>query len=239
MATIAERALIVISMLGNRTDLQTKVEGWLKASYFEIGMRYDFEELEDTHNTSIVGLNNNNTYPYPTLSISNNNWEVRAIKALTLFGNNNNRVIPLVKKDIKWLDRMPEVLGPPAIFCSYKNSVILHPTPNTDWTLRWRVWLKPRIEPEDNNNNLYMNATEILVPDDWMEVVDYGAAMRGHTDLLERDKAGEIMQLLHGSEDPKTGRRIPGLIGQRLLRRQAESPMNEWGIRPQKRGYTK
>jgi hypothetical protein len=239
MATIAERAVRVLSMLGNRTDLVSKIEGWVRDAYFEFGMKYDFEELEETHNLAITGANNNNTYTYPTLTLNNNSWYVRGIKALTLFGNNNTRVIPLIKKDIKWLDRLPETQGSPAIFCSFKNSIIMHPTPNTDWTLRWRVWLKPRIEIEDNNNNLHMNSTEILLPEDWLELIDYGAALRGHVDLLERDKAGEIMQLLFGSEDPRNGRKIPGLISQRLLRRHAESPMNDWGMRPKRMGYTK
>lgn len=237
MTTIAERAERVIAMLANRTDIRARVEAWLRDAYYELGMSYDFEELEATHNMDVG--NNESTYEYPEVSIANNNWEVRAIKALTLRGNNNNTIIDLTRKTIQWIDRYPEIYDRPVLYAPFRNSIVLHPIPSSNWTLRWRVWLKPRIEIEDNNNNLYMNSTQICLPDDWLEILDYSAALRGHIELLERDKAGEVMQLLFGADDPRTGRRIPGLIKQKMLRKHAESPIGDWGMRPKVRGYTK
>jgi hypothetical protein len=235
MSNIADRAARVVLMLGNRSDIASRANEWVRDSYIELGMGYDFEELEETHNTSIDGNNEEDTYVYPTVSVSINNWEVRAIKALTLHNNNNNnQVIPLVKKDIRWIDKLPPTTGTPAIFCSYKDSVILRPVPDGDWVLRWRVWLKPRIESGNN-----MHTTNILLPDDWMEILDWSAALRGHTELLERDKAAEVMQLLFGAEDQRLGRKVPGLIKQRLLRKHAEIPVDDWGMRPRKRSYTR
>jgi hypothetical protein len=241
--TIAGRESRVVAMLGGRNDVLSRVDNWIRDAYIDLGMSYAFEELEATTSTSVDGANQNNTYDYPTYTDgNNNNWNVRAVKALTMLESNNannNQVLPLVKKPIQWLDRYPTSVGAPTIFCPYKRQVILHPNPSNTydgWILRWRVWLKPRIALDGNNNT--DNNTEILLPDDWMEILDYSSALRGHTELLERDKAGEILQLLHGSEDPRKGRRIVGLIEQKLLQRQAESQYDDWGMRPRIRRYT-
>lgn len=239
MATIADRVARVTAMLGGRTDIASRVENWIRDAYVDLGASYDFEELEQTHNTDVTS--GNNEYAYPTLFLNNNTeqWEVRAIKTLTLRGNGNNRVVPLTRRHITWLDRFPPQNGDPAIYCPYHNNVVIFPTPASDWILRWRVWLKPRIVQTDSNNNIFMNSTPLMMPDDWLEILDYAAAMRGHTELLERDKAAEVMQLLFGAADPRTGRRVPGLIDQKMLKRHAESNQNDYGMRPIKRGYTR
>jgi len=236
MTTIADRATEVLRMLGNRNDLGSRVNEWIRASYVELAMGFDFEELEETHNGTTDAANNTDAYEYPEVSLNNNNWEVRAVKSITLHGNNNNRVLPLVRKDIRWIDKLPLTYGDPAIYCPFKNTIILRPAPSTDWTIRWRVWLKPLIVADNNSD---IGNTEILLPDDWLEIVDLSAAMRGHAALLERDKAAELMQLLYGSEDSRTGRRIPGLIKQKMLRKHAEVGLSEYGINPRVKRYSK
>jgi hypothetical protein len=239
MYKITDRSSRVIAMLGGRTDLQSRVEAWIRDAYIEIGMAYDFEELEEVVETSVDGNNSNNTYDYPAYNDGNNNWETRAVKNLVMLESNNannNQVIPLTKKGIDFVDRLPTAIGRPAIYAPYKRQVVLHPDPSNTydgWLLRWRVWLKPLILAGNNMNN-----TEIHLPDDWLEIIEYSAALRGHTELLERDKAGEILQLLHGSEDPRKGRRVPGLIEQKLLAKHAEARYGDWVIRPKVRSYT-
>jgi len=237
---IADRFGNVKMKLGGRTDLNNNIYDWIGASYSEYAMAYDFEDLEETTTTSIDGNNSNNTYPYPTVTDNNNNdWEVRAVK--NLIGKesenaNNNRTLHLIWKPVKLFDRLPNSTGRPVIYTVYKKQVILHPAPSSDyegWLLKWRVWLKPRFESGNNYAN-----TEIFLPDDWLELVDYGAAMRGHASLLERDKAAEVMQLLYGSFDQRRGHRVPGLIEQKLLMRHAEAPFKDYAMRPKNRRYT-
>jgi hypothetical protein len=241
MYTIEQRTQAVIDMIGGRTDQNNNIYSWLGYAYTEIGMSYDFEELEETTTTALDGNNSNNSYPYPTIVDSNNNnWTTRAVKSLVIVesnNSNNNLMIHLSHKPIQFFDRLPNVVGRPAIYTKFKQNVILHPAPSNSydgWLLRWRVWRKPFLLAGNN-----LNSTEIYLPDDWVEILDYAAALRAHTRLLERDKAAEIMQLLHGSEDPRRGRRVPGLIEQKLLQRHAESQYMDWGIRPRQRGYTK
>lgn len=241
MTTIADRATRVMNMLGNRTDLESRAYAWLRDAYLELGMGFEFEELEETIDTTIDGVNNNNgVYDYPTYNNNNNTWYTRAVKSLVISSNNNTRVVPLVKKDVRWIDKLPESSGDPAIFCPYKNQVILRPIPNTDWNMKWRVWLKPYIVANNNNNNnegTEVSTTEILLPEDWLEILDYAACLRGHVELLERDKAAEVLQLLYGSEDQRSGRRVPGLVKMKMNRRQAETMASDWGITPRVRKY--
>jgi len=236
---IADRVSRVTLMLGNRSDLQTRVEQWIRDSYIDLGTSYEFEELEETVDITVDGNNSNNTYPYPVYNDGNNNRDTRAVKSLKLLsGNNesNNLVIPLVKKTIGFLDQIPYSVGTPAIWAPFKRQIIVRPGPSSSYDgylLRTRVWLKPLIISGNN-----MNSTELLLPDDWLEILDYAAALRGHTELLERDKAAEVLQLLHGSEDPRSGRRVPGLIAMKLTQRQAETRYGDWGMKPRNRRYT-
>jgi hypothetical protein len=83
-------------------------------------------------------------------------------------------------------------------------------------------------------------ATRLLVGDDWLEIVELGAQLRGHINLGEPDKANSIQQLLFGFTQPQTGKQIPGLIAQALNRRQIMASRMDYNIRPRqpKRSYT-
>jgi hypothetical protein len=111
------------------------------------------------------------------------------------------------------------------------------------------LWLKPvQIVGQDapdaspaytSLGSADIGATEIQVPDDWLEIVDLGAILRGHISLLERDKAAEVQQLLFGLTIPTTGKMVPGLIAVMWNRRQAQAPAMDYNIQPRqpKRTY--
>ena len=221
MATIADREGRVTFMLGNRTDLLTRIREWIRDTYIEFAMAYPFEELEDTIDDVLIA--NIGEYDYPE--------EARAIKSVTLLFTDDTR--RLRKKHIRNIERYSAASSTsrPAVYASYGNQIIMRPVPNTSENFRWRIWKKPVIEDT-------LQDTVIELPDDWLELVDYGATMRGHAELLERDKAGEIQRVLYGGVNPSTGAFIKGLINTRLRRRQAESTDSEYAIRPLVRRYS-
>src|SRR5437762_1570899 len=184
MSTILDRVERVRSMLGNRRDLDARIVSWLRDSYIELGMGYPFEELEDSALVDVTpGVDK---YEYPTTSVLNGSdtvgFTTRAIKSVTLMLGNGS-TIPLRRRNIKFLDRYSSTPGRPSIYAPYHNVIVIRPVPNADPVkLLWRIWLKPKLE-------LDTISTEILLPEDWLEVLDYMAAFRGHTELLERDKA--------------------------------------------------
>jgi hypothetical protein len=81
------------------------------------------------------------------------------------------------------------------------------------------------------------------MPDDWLEILDYSAAMRGLTELIEPDKAAALYNLLFGPRgentiDPKTGRPKFGLIAQRMTAMEAEYTDAFYGLPPLVRPIT-
>lgn len=238
MAIINDRVGYVTSMLGERTDLATKAKTWLKDAYLELSMVYPFEELQDTQ-TSVVDLTKGEFLSYPTAS-----GNVRGIVIIELWDTLGTTFKWVLKRsNIRKLANFPATpTGPPSLYAPFgvvkngdgtiKNyTVVLRPTPDVAYTIKWRLWMKPTIATPVEN-------TVILLPDDWLEILDYAAAMRGFAVLNTQDKAMGIMQLLHGSEDPRTGRRIPGLIAQRIRKQQAESVDEDYATDPMIRPYS-
>lgn len=221
MALISDRVTRVVNMLGNRSDLTTRAYAWIWDAYLELGMSYDFEELEDTWPDGLVA--NVDIYDYPP--------NARAVKALTRVEVSTGESVPLKKKSIKNIRRYNKTQkGPPAIWAPYKNQIYIRPVPDKSYDLMWDIWVKPVQDSTIQN-------TEILLPWDWLEIVDIAAVARGFSELLEDDKAMAKLQLLHGAEDPRTGRRFPGLIAQRLQRKHAEAATDEFGMTPMVRKY--
>lgn len=212
MATIGDRATIIVSLLGGRTDLAAQISQWLANSYRDLASTVPFEELEDSESNLTVSAIG--SYDYPATA--------RAIKSLTLV--QNTAPIPLWKRNMTILDRYPTTvgLGVPSIWAPFGRQYFLRPVPNDSYELIVRFWQQAVIDPDD------VNDTELKVPQDWLEIIDYQAQMRGYTDLQEPDKAAAIRNLLYGQGDP----RKPGLIKQRLTRIQAEYSNANYGMRP-------
>jgi len=218
---ITDRAEGVKQKLGNRSDLAARIYLWLRDAYIELAMAYPFDELLSTVDVSTVGgTNETGTYTYPT--------GVRAIRSLALIDTSSKQSTTLERKNIRIIDNFnTATLSKPAIYCTwvlqtpaFVRQVFLRPLPDKVYTLRWRVWMKPTI-------NATVENTELAVSDDWLEIVDYCAALRGFTELLEHDRATAIRDLLYGFIDPRSGKRQPGLIASRMTGMQAEYEAGE------------
>ncbi len=225
MATISDRVSNVALELGNRSDLSagvpSRIVNWLLQSYTDLAYDYPFEDLQD----------------FADLTTTSNQWFMdfdptwRAINGITAY-RLDGTPIPLDYKDIRYLRRYSETkTSIPSVWADYKNQIQFRPVSNGTYKFTIDVWLKPFIETVIADTTLH-------VPDDWLEIIDMGAILRGHRSLLERDKAREMQELLFGFNDPRTGRITPGLIHAKWTRRQAQAPMQDYGMRPKVRSYT-
>lgn len=223
MSTIAERTETVRLMLGNRSDLEDRIPRWTAKAYVELASNVPFPELEESDPiTTTSGADN---YQYPT--------DAMGIISCTLSFQGAKRAIR--KKNIEYIDLYPTTaLGPPAIWAPYKQEQIFRPVPDGAYDIMRRFWKKPVVDFTDTTS---IDATDLLVPDNWLEIVDYASALRGFVELKDRGKAQELRILLYG--DPRHPADNPGLIKERLTRIQAENVNSDYGLRMRVRRYTR
>jgi hypothetical protein len=179
--------------------------------------------MERTETPALVTVANVDSYDYPT--------SARAIKACTLVFQNVPR--PVRKKNIEYIDNYPVTSpGTPVIWAPYHYQQVFRPVPDLVYTIIRRFWIKPVV---DFTSTTTINATTLLVPDDWLEVVDYTAAIRGFDELQNQQKGQETRVILFG--DPKHPEQ-PGLIKQRLQQIESENMNSDYGMRMKLRPYT-
>lgn len=244
MGTFADRQTRVALVLGNRADITTpvaptavsRVMGWIRDSYINICMSYPMDTLEISLSGSIPA--GTASIPYPD--------DCRAIQAITFTNPNDGTTFQPDWKDLQYL-RMFNTSnpGPPSVWTTQKQQLLLAPTPDKQYDYIIDYWQLPQIigdgdVVDPNESTVDISATPILLPYDWLEILDYGAEMRGHAELLEREKATALQQLLFGFTIPLTNKFVPGMIGQILTRRQAQAPYVDYGMAPRstKREFT-
>lgn len=228
MATIADRKPDALLELGNRSDIDTgtpsRLDKWYRDSYIELAMNVPLETLEET--TNGIFSEGTDIYTLPT--------GARLPKCITLIysgSGNASSVSILDYKDIAYIRQMTsQAPGPPAVYTLFKGQVIVRPTPDKSYNMIWDTWQLPTISST-------ISATPLLVPLDWLEIVDMGALMRGFKALLERDKARELQELLYGFKTP-SGKAVPGYITYRQTQQQAGSEYENYGLQPRTRRYT-
>lgn len=238
--TITQRKINVAMKIGNRQDLlqpapgstftYSRISGWLRDAYISTAYCRTFEQSEFTYQFQTV--------PGQDTYVLNN--QVRAPKAFTGYDAYGTPII-MQWSSISYLRRytgtnLPPQAGTntrPCLWTLWNQSIIMRPVPNDVFTFYFDYWQKPLITPD-------VDSTPLLLPDDWLEIVDYQAAIRGNAELQQADKSREMQELLFGFTDPANGRIVPGLIEELQNRQQAMSPYVDWGIQPQnKQGYTK
>lgn len=230
--TIQQREINVAMKLGNRQDLMapqpgssntySRIDGWLRDAYISISFSQTFEQTEET--TTFKTVPGQDAYDYPDTA--------RAIKSLV--GVNQQTGAPIIVdwKDINYVRRYAQNYpgqpnqGTPSIVAPWGQGLIFRPIPDAQPYLFYLdIWEKPVIEDD-------VISTQLALPDDWLEVVDYDAAIRGHAELLEDDKAASKSKLLYGWTDPNTGQKVQGITDRLGTRLQAQKPWMDWGIQP-------
>ena len=222
MPTLGSFVAQVRPKLGNRTDIDDRISQWLLESYREIYSNYDLETLEET-DESMSTVAGTDGYDYPDTA--------RAIKSIILLQG----VQPIYpkKKDIRVVRKYQVTTqGVPAIWAPFANKFIFRPTPDLVYPMVIDFWIKPEV---DTTSTVTINATEVLLPDDWYDVLIMGATERGHHELQETDKAQATHQILFGDPNPSKG--FPGWIKEKLNRGAAENAVSDYGIRPRVRSY--
>lgn len=205
------------NLLTNTVLADSRIDQWLSKAYINLMMENRFPGTEGSFTFQTV--QGQDEYPYPDF--------VRAIEALTLY-RSDGTVITVQTKDIGFIRRMNNTnQAAPSMWCEFGKNIIFRPVPdgNGPYTCVLDVWENPVIATP-------ISDTEVLLPLDWVEALEYQATVRGHTNLQEEDKAHAVQSLLFGYVDPTTGKYTPGMIQNLQTRLQASAMFKDWGMQP-------
>lgn len=220
--TITMMAVDVKFNLGNRSNIDTQINQWIRDAYREIGNNFPLETLE----ISLDSVMSAGTYIYDYPS------DGRAIKSISIQSDITNQAGPieLVMKDIRYLQRYPlNQTGIPSLWAPFNRQIHVRMSPADAYPLALKYWQFVSIDPNT------LGDTVLMVPDDWLEVIQYEATRRGFIALKQYMDAQALHMLLHG--DPKNPG-DPGLIKRKLTQNAAESAISDYAISPKIRRYT-
>lgn len=256
---LGNRRPYVLVELGNRADIAqqassggpSRIDNWIWQSYLNLGMSYPFDDAQ----LSITGQwqAGMDSIAYPV--------DARRIDAIQFYLLNGGIACRVSWKDISYLRRYPPgpgplsmpvpSVGPPSVVADFGQQIFVRPLADSNiYNYVLDYWAKPTKlvgqsdltadPPYTSLGSADIGGTQLLVPNDWLEVIDMGAMMRGHASLGEPEKAQALQQLLYGFTVPTTGKFVPGLIAQMWNRRQAQAPAMDYSIQPRqaKRRYT-
>lgn len=169
----------VIARLGNRLDIDDRVERWINHAFFELLLnpRFSFYELDDLALFNTVA----NTRSYNILDPAPDLWFI-----LDLRDDTNSR--KLRRSHWQVFDKITETTGQPTRYAHFNNFVELDPTPDAVYLMQLRFRHRP--------SDLTSGSTFEGIGNEWEEVLAVMSCIKGFEALDQRDKATEQRQLL-------------------------------------------
>lgn len=165
----------VKSRLGNRTNIDSRLNVWINDAYFELLLnpRFNFFELDKAAQASTAALIR--SYDLPT-----DLWYILDIRDDT-----NNR--KLRRRHWETFDRRSHNEGQPNLYARFGLSVELDPTPDAVYTLIIRY----KFRPVD-----LVSGGSPAIGREWDEVITVLSVIKGFEALEEQEKAGLQRQIL-------------------------------------------
>ena len=191
--------------LRTRTDISSRVEGWLRQAFLEVAYGFRFYELESTKTFTLSV--NASEISFTTMGLTNLK-HVLSLKDTT----NNRKVIP---SSFRFIDKRNTGTGSPTHYCRFGNSLLFDSAPSSsgvEYRLRYR---KQVTEPNFSSTSAYPDT-----PDEWDEVIRMKALVRGSHSLYEY----EVSDLWEA--------KVNRLIAAIPIDETVESEVQDFGITP-------
>lgn len=177
MATFDAIKNEVKKRLGNRQDIDDRLNMWINDAYFELLMEpeYTFFELDTIHLFDTEA--DRREYD---LSLVAQLWFILMVRDLT-----NEREIR--KTSVKYLDRISLTTGQPIRYARFADTLILDPTPDDVYSIRIRFRYRP---------NELVSGEMPLINREWDEVIVGLSTIKGYEALEQPEKAAAARNLL-------------------------------------------
>lgn len=227
----------VVKKMENDTSASSDVDRWLRDALIEIAgnpeYRDSFPELEElgptfsltggTVTTSVQEYAESNLVPSGDVLIS-----TLDIMIWVDFPNNTQRR-QLDPTHFQDTDRFQSFPSLPVQWYRFGSTIGFEPTPNQNYQVQARIMRRHPITDYFNASG-QLNQTTILLPNEWFEVLEWAAAMRGFMEKLNYARANEIKMMLWG--DPEHPNDNPGLIASVKTKRRNEAWLQQQPLRP-------
>lgn len=237
MALISDLETEVIKKLENDTSAAADIDRWIRDSLIEIAgnpdYRDSFPELEEfgpqfnltggTVTTSVQEYDESNLIPVGDFLI-----KTLDIMIWVDYPTNTLRrqLDPTTFQDTDKFQSFPSL---PTQWYRFGTTIGFEPTPNQNYQVQARIMRRHPIVDYFNSAGM-LNTTTILLPNEWFEVLEWAAAMRGFMEKLNYARAGEIRTMLWG--DPEHPNDNPGLIASVKTKRRSEAWLVQQPLRP-------
>lgn len=214
----------VAAKLSNRDDVIAIGKQWIADAVIELSRDYPFQDLERTTPTFVQMTSGQFQYPLSTWLVPGDTI-ANLVPSFYMFYNvpltgvpGYNPGIGLTYKSIDSLELMFSTPGTPAYWSRFAKDIFIAPQPNNTFFSYMRY---QRQHPFSNPVAL---DDPILLPDEWREIVEYSAALRGAGNLRMLDYASAYKITLFG--DPK-GKGDVGLIAHRVSQMESDTVSNQ------------
>jgi hypothetical protein len=200
----------VWAKLSQRQDVMAYGAQWIADTVLEYSQSYPFQGLQRSTTTPVQLTGGVYQYPFSTFvntgdiptPVNQYNANPKLIPSFFMFYDNPlnpvtgyNPGIGLTYKSIDSMELMFSTPGTPAYWTRYQNQIFIAPQPIQNFFAYMRYQIQhPFSQPAA--------LTDVIeLDDDWRELIEYGAAMRGAINLRMLDYASQYHNVLFG--DPK------------------------------------
>lgn len=169
-----------IRELRSRTDIDSRVERWLREAYQEVAYGYRFYELEDSITFSLsVGASEISFEQVFAVEQSIPNVK----HFLSLRDLDSGRKVK--KSSFRRIDSLTTSTGVPVEYCRYGASILFNSMPSGT-AISYRLRYRKQIDEPD-----YSGVAIPETPSEWDEVIRLKAVARGFEALFEPDMAAQ------------------------------------------------
>lgn len=204
----------IIAKMGNRTDLAKRIPIWARKAILELTQTYEFEELKVTGPLTTFTANQAE-YSKNFFTINNEDWT--DIKSWFLQLPTTTVGWEIKGRSLMMVEPLSKISGIPTFWAQHGSLLIIGFNPNQAYTTQVRYQRKHPFTPQDQRNisvNSYDN-NEIYMPEEWQDVIEFAAAIRGATEERQFDYVNGYRDIVYGDEkyrlsDGQEGN--PGLI---------------------------
>jgi hypothetical protein len=219
------------------TDRLSDIDRWLRDSLIEIAgnpdYRDSFPELEEfgpTFNLTGGPIGTSVQEYAETNFIPVGDFLIKTLDFLIWIDYpTNTKTRQLDPTNFQETDKFQSFPSLPTQWYRFGTNIGFEPTPNQNYQVQARLMRRHPITDYFNASG-QLNTTTILLPNEWFEVLEWCAAMRGYMELLNYERAAQIRTMLWG--DPDKPNDNPGLIASVKTKRRSEAWLVQQPLRP-------